>query len=91
MITRQEKADLQEKSRIRGHRLHFYHWRKQTKARKNHQCEICRNQILPGEVYVRYDCTPWGYPDNEGYHTYRNCRFCDHMNYDVIRIRAAGY
>lgn len=26
-------------------------WRKQTKARKTHQCEICRNQILPGEVY----------------------------------------
>lgn len=61
-------------------------WRKQTKARKTHQCEICRNQILPGEVYIRYDCTPWGHPDNEGYHTYRCCRFCDHMHYDVLQI-----
>lgn len=59
-------------------------WRKQTKARKSHQCEICRGEIVPGEVYVRYDCTPWGHPDNEGYHTYRCCRFCDHMHYDVI-------
>jgi len=33
-------------------------WRKQTKDRKTYQCEICRNQILPGEVYIRYDCTP---------------------------------
>jgi len=61
-------------------------WRKQTKARKSHWCEICRGEIVPGEVYVRYDCTPWGHPDNEGYHTYRNCRFCDHMHYDVLDI-----
>lgn len=61
-------------------------WRKQTKARKSHQCEICRETIYPGEIYVRYDCTPWGHPDNEGYHTYRCCRFCDHMHYDVLDI-----
>lgn len=29
-------------------------WRKQTKARKSHQCEICRGEIVPGEIYVRY-------------------------------------
>ena len=67
-------------------------WRALTKARKIHWCEICRNEIAKGELYVRYDCTPWGHPDNEGYHTYRCCRFCDHMHYDVLDIQPVdGY
>jgi len=47
-----------------------------TKARKSHKCELCFQQIEPGERYFSTTATPWSHWDNECFHTFRYCRFC---------------
>lgn len=44
---------------------------KTVKARREHQCELCKLPIKKGESYYKERITPWDHPDNEGYFTFK--------------------
>lgn len=49
---------------------------KTVKARKEHQCTLCFNQIQKGEKYYFQRLTPWDHELNDGFSNYRAHDVC---------------